>query len=185
MHKPCPSPAARAAHAAGRTRVWQPLVWLSSPGMRFERAMGLARNRILWPGQQAKSQGGRCRLGPRRQAFLKLQKSARLLRARGEGAGFCVLLSDAVCAFRCVGMLVLLPDLGSSWSYKLHSSLHPVAALPCPRVTGTTPIVQVWPPTTRKACVVHGLTPTGVRKGLRSTKGNHSDSPKKRHQDTS
>ena len=33
-----------------------------------------------------------------------------------------------------VGMLVLLPNLGSSWSYQLHSSLHPGAGLPCPRV---------------------------------------------------
>lgn len=33
----------------------------------------------------------------------------------------------------CVGMLVLLPNLGSSRSYKLHASLHPGAALPGPR----------------------------------------------------
>lgn len=175
LHKPCPIPCCQGCPHSQQTWGWQTSSGLGPSGARFERAVTLVSS-------------PKARRAP---VFLRLQKSARLLSGhadRGGGAGtvdgLCVPLSDAVCAFCCVGTLVLLPDLGSSRSYKLHSSLHPVAGLPCPRVTGTTPDrASVAAHNWKSLCGV-GLTPTGVRKGLSSTKGNHCYSPKKFHQDT-
>lgn len=93
--------------------------------------MGLAWKKTRWPGQQAKSQAGCQGPGPPNTGLPKLQMSVGLV---WEGR-LCAFLSVAGPVLCCVGMLVLLPNLGSSWSYKLHSSLHPVAGLPCPRVT--------------------------------------------------
>lgn len=67
--------------------------------------------------------------GPPNAGLPKLWTSAGLV---WEGTCF-VLLRQWQAVLLRVGMLVLLPNLGSSWSYKLHASLHPVAGLPCPR----------------------------------------------------
>lgn len=90
------SPAARAAHAAGWTRVWRTLVWPSSLGTRFKRAMGLARSRTLWPGPRAKSQ-----VGPPRQVFPKPRTSAGFSGCAGRGTD-----SVCLCQMRCALSIV-------------------------------------------------------------------------------
>lgn len=131
LYKPCPVPCCQGRPRTGQTRVWQTLVRLSSPGTSFRRAVGLAWRKTLWPGQLAKSWAVCQGPGPPNAGLSELQISVGLV---WEGTDFVLFLSVAGPVLRCVGMLVLLPNLGSSWSYKLHSSLHPLARLPCPRV---------------------------------------------------
>lgn len=125
-----PCPAARAAHAlggqeSGRRRCGTALLEHGSEG-----PWGWHGGKTLWPGQLAKSQAGHQSPRPPNTGHPELQMSAGLV-WEGRLGAFLLVAGSVLC---CVGMLVLLPNLGSSWSYKLHSSLHSVAGLPCPRV---------------------------------------------------
>lgn len=48
------------------------------------------------------------------------------------GPGLCALLSSDRPGLHCLCTLVQLPNPGSSWSYKLYSSLHPAEGFPAP-----------------------------------------------------
>lgn len=70
--------------------------------------------------------------GSPKAGILKWQKSTGLLWAPLERTDLLLSVTGRVLCYE--GMLVLLPNLGPSWSYKLRCSLHPVTGLPCPRV---------------------------------------------------
>lgn len=108
-------------------------MWLSAPGTRFRRAMGLARRKTLARSAGQKSGGTPGPRAPKGRP-IEVLKSAGPRWVLSEGVDAVCFLSVAGHVLRAVGMLVLLPNLGSSCSYKLHSSLHPRAGLPCLRV---------------------------------------------------
>lgn len=176
LHTPCP------VSCQGRPRSWAD-VSLADTGMaerswnEVQKGHGAGTEENSGPVSQPKVRRDARPQGPQRQACRGAEVCGASLGTLG-GVDVVRSLSVAGHVLHGVGMLVLLPNLGSSWSYKLHSSLRPRAGLPCFRVIRDHPDCTSVAAHDQKILCRAGFNLTRVRGSLSSTKECHFYRPR-------